>query len=76
MDTRRESKPPPVRWGQGVATGVGMALAQKMTAARFNTKDTALIDHFIYGIAGDGDMMEGVASEAASLAGRPRWPVI
>ncbi|MBN1348109.1 transketolase [candidate division KSB1 bacterium] len=55
--------------GQGFANGVGMAIAQKMTANKFNRPDFKLIDHFIYAIAGDGDLMEGVASEAASLAG-------
>lgn len=55
--------------GAGFATAVGMALAAKMLAARFNTDDFALIDSHIVGICGDGDMQEGVASEAASLAG-------
>jgi transketolase len=55
--------------GQGFATGVGMGLASKMLAARFNTPQYPLIDHWVYAIAGDGDMMEGVTSEAASLAG-------
>jgi len=55
--------------GQGFANGVGMAIAAKMTAARYNTPDFRLFDHFIYGIVSDGDLMEGVASEAASLAG-------
>ncbi len=55
--------------GQGFATGVGMALAGKMLAARFNRGDRVLVDHTIYGICSDGDLMEGVSSEAASLAG-------
>ena len=55
--------------GQGFANGVGMAIASKMLAARFNGKDRCLIDHTVYGICSDGDLMEGVASEAASLAG-------
>jgi len=55
--------------GQGFATGVGMALASQMMAARFNTEDFPVIDHYVYGIVSDGDLMEGVASEAASLAG-------
>ncbi len=55
--------------GQGFANGVGMAIAARMTAARFNTPEHPLFDHFIYGIVSDGDLMEGVASEAASLAG-------
>ena len=56
--------------GQGFAHGVGMALAAKMMAARFNT-DSAFspVDHYIYSICSDGDLMEGISSEAASLAG-------
>lgn len=55
--------------GQGFANGVGMAIAQKQLAATFNRPGHAIIDHYIYGIVTDGDLMEGVASEAASLAG-------
>jgi transketolase len=56
--------------GQGFANGVGMAIAAKMHSARYNTTDFNLFgSHLIYGIVSDGDMMEGVASEAASLAG-------
>src|SRR4051794_243438 len=55
--------------GQGLAMSVGMALAERMLAARFNTGDTQLIDHHTYVIASDGDIQEGVASEASSLAG-------
>ncbi|MTI56083.1 transketolase [Geosporobacter ferrireducens] len=55
--------------GQGFSNGVGMAMAEAILAAHFNTEDITLIDHFTYVIAGDGDMMEGIASEAASLAG-------
>src|SRR6266403_2044166 len=55
--------------GQGFANGVGMAMGAAHLAAKFNQKDFALIDHYIYAIVSDGDMMEGVASEAASLAG-------
>jgi len=55
--------------GQGFATGVGMAIAAKMFAAKFNTNDFDLFNHRIFAIAGDGDIMEGVSSEAASLAG-------
>ncbi|MQC26122.1 MAG: transketolase [Chloroflexi bacterium] len=55
--------------GQGFANGVGMAIAQAHLAARFNRPGQELIDYRIYGIVTDGDLMEGVASEAASLAG-------
>ncbi|MNO22249.1 Transketolase [compost metagenome] len=55
--------------GQGIAMAVGMALAETQLAATYNRDDFKVIDHFTYGICGDGDLMEGVASEAASLAG-------
>jgi len=55
--------------GQGVATSVGMAIASRWMAAHFNRPDFAMFGYDVYAIAGDGDMMEGVASEAASLAG-------
>lgn len=55
--------------GQGVANGVGMAMAEAHLAARYNRPGFAIVDHHTYGIVGDGDLMEGVASEAASLAG-------
>src|SRR6185436_17316227 len=55
--------------GQGVANGVGMAMGSAHLAAKFNEKNFPLIDHHIYGIVSDGDLMEGVAAEAASLAG-------
>ena len=56
--------------GQGFATGIGMAIAAKMTAARFNTEKHQLFGtHKVYGIVSDGDLMEGVSAEAASLAG-------
>lgn len=55
--------------GQGFATGVGMAIAQKYLAALFNKPAFKLFDYYIYAITSDGDMMEGVSSEAASLAG-------
>jgi transketolase len=55
--------------GQGFANGVGMAIAGKSLEARFNRSDFSLIDYYVYGIVTDGDLMEGVASEAASLAG-------
>src|SRR5712664_2897640 len=55
--------------GQGFANGVGMAMGAAHLAAKFNQKDFSLIDHHVYAIVSDGDLMEGVASEAASLAG-------
>eukprot|EP00933_Yihiella_yeosuensis_P026162 TRINITY_DN20298_c0_g1_i1.p1 TRINITY_DN20298_c0_g1~~TRINITY_DN20298_c0_g1_i1.p1 ORF type:complete len:711 (-),score=121.64 TRINITY_DN20298_c0_g1_i1:406-2463(-) len=55
--------------GQGVATSVGMAMAAKWLATTFNRPNFELFGHNIYALAGDGDMQEGVSSEAASLAG-------
>jgi len=55
--------------GQGFANGVGMAMGGAHLASKFNQKDFPLIDHFVYAIVSDGDLMEGVAAEAASLAG-------
>lgn len=55
--------------GQGFANGVGMAMAETHLAARYNRPGFDIVDHFTYGIVSDGDLMEGVASEAASLAG-------
>ena len=55
--------------GQGFATGVGMAIAQAHMAAHFNKPGHELIQSYIYAIVTDGDLMEGVASEAASMAG-------
>ncbi|NBC86234.1 MAG: transketolase [Bacteroidetes bacterium] len=58
--------------GQGFGNGVGMAIAERYLAAHFNDypgADGELVDHYTYGIVSDGDLMEGVASEAASLAG-------
>ncbi|MBV1691980.1 transketolase [Novosphingobium sp. G106] len=55
--------------GQGCANSVGMAIAERWLAARFNRAGSVLFDHDIYVLCSDGDMMEGVASEAASLAG-------
>ncbi len=55
--------------GQGVSNAVGMAIAERLLAARFNTERFPIINHTTYAIASDGDLMEGVASEAASLAG-------
>jgi transketolase len=58
--------------GQGFANGVGMAMTEAWLAARFNRPEFKLVDHFTYGIVSDGDLMEGIASEAASLAGHLR----
>ena len=58
--------------GQGFANGVGMAMVERWLAERFNRPDHTVIDHHTYGIVSDGDLMEGVASEAASLAGHLR----
>ena len=55
--------------GQGLATGVGMAMAERSLAATFNRPGFPVVDHFTYGIVGDGDLMEGLSHEAASLAG-------
>ncbi|HEX2949818.1 MAG TPA: transketolase [Armatimonadota bacterium] len=55
--------------GSGFATGVGMALAERALAARFNRPEHSIVDHYTYAIVSDGDLQEGVASEAASLAG-------
>ena len=55
--------------GQGFANAVGMAMAECHLAARFNRPDHEIVDHYTYVMCGDGDLMEGVASEAASLAG-------
>lgn len=55
--------------GQGFATGVGMAMAEKYLAKTFNKPGFRLFDHHVYGIVSDGDLMEGLSSEAASLAG-------
>lgn len=55
--------------GQGFANGVGMAIAERFLGATYNRPGHDIIDHTIYAIVSDGDLMEGVASEAASLAG-------
>ena len=55
--------------GQGFASGVGMAITERFLAAFFNRPDKTIVDHFTYGIVSDGDLMEGVSHEAASLAG-------
>ena len=55
--------------GQGLANAVGMALAERWLATRFNRPGHDIVDHYTYAIVSDGDLMEGVAAEAASLAG-------
>ncbi|MCM3728338.1 transketolase [Neobacillus cucumis] len=55
--------------GQGVAMGVGMAMAEAHLSSVYNRENFPLIDHYTYAICGDGDLMEGVSAEAASLAG-------
>jgi transketolase len=58
--------------GQGLANAVGMAMAERFWAGYFNRPGFAVVDHFTYVIAGDGDMMEGISHEACSLAGHLR----
>ena len=55
--------------GQGIANAVGMAIAESHLAAKFNTKNHAIVNHYTFAICGDGDNMEGISGEAASLAG-------
>ncbi|MBO1515545.1 transketolase [Metabacillus bambusae] len=55
--------------GQGIAMAVGMAMAESHMAATYNREELNVIDHYTYSICGDGDLMEGVSAEAASLAG-------
>ena len=55
--------------GQGFANGVGMAIAERYLTTQFNRPDHEVVNHYIYGIVSDGDLMEGVSHEAASLAG-------
>ncbi len=58
--------------GQGIANAVGMAIAERRLAAEFNRPGHSMIDHWTYAICSDGDLQEGIASEAASLAGHLR----
>ncbi len=58
--------------GQGLGNAVGMAMAERMLAARFNRPELQLFDHRVWVLASDGDLMEGISSEASSLAGRQR----
>lgn len=55
--------------GQGFANGVGMAMAERFLSKKYNKPNFNIIDHYVYGIVSDGDLMEGIASEAASIAG-------
>jgi transketolase len=58
--------------GQGFAMGVGMALAERFMASRFNKSGMDVVDHYTYSIVSDGDLMEGITSEAASIAGHQK----
>jgi transketolase len=58
--------------GQGLANAVGMAIAERFLAEHFNRPSLSIVDHRVWGFVSDGDLMEGVASEAASLAGHLR----
>ena len=58
--------------GQGFANAVGMAVAERFLGATFNSDASRVMDHFTYALAGDGDMMEGITSEAASFAGHQK----
>lgn len=58
--------------GQGFTAGVGMAIAERFLASRFNRPGHEIMNHYVYAIVSDGDLMEGIASEAASLAGHLR----
>ncbi|MGY4689913.1 transketolase [Salibacterium sp. K-3] len=55
--------------GQGIGMAVGMAMAERHLAAVYNTEDIPLVDHYTYVLCGDGDLMEGISAESASLAG-------
>ncbi len=74
--TRPASRRPPGPLGQGVGNAVGMALAERMLAARYNRPGHEIVDHYTYTICSDGDLQEGVSGEASSIAGhlQPRPP--
>ncbi|MEH7237160.1 transketolase [Bacillus sp. JJ1562] len=55
--------------GQGIAMSVGMAMAERFLATKYNKENLSIIDHYTYALVGDGDLMEGISHEAASLAG-------
>tara|TARA_A100001011_G_scaffold174374_2_gene183076 strand:+ start:11587 stop:13551 length:1965 start_codon:yes stop_codon:yes gene_type:complete len=55
--------------GQGFANGIGMAMSERFLSKKYNKSNLNVVDHHVYGIVSDGDLMEGIASEAASLAG-------
>src|SRR5262249_11066434 len=60
---------PPAPPGRGISNAVGLAIAEAWLATRFNRPGHNIVDHYTFGICGDGDLMEGVSQEAASLAG-------
>ena len=67
--THRAWRPPPVRSARSITNAVGMAIAEKALAGRFNQKGHDIVDHHTYVFLGDGCLMEGISHEACSLAG-------